>query len=142
MATLTREQVKTWNTDNQNGFTFDVMSYLTHGEKQLSKQIKIDDMHVLTVSILYRAEWETKTNSYGCKWNVETGRQIPNLHVSFGTISGSMIVSHGLGYWQAIADARTNKSYKVLQGLTSQFDDAKCIEIYENLTKTQVNRYA
>ena len=142
MAKLTREQVNKWNEGNAQGWQFDITYYLYHSEKTLSKHIEIDDTHVLQCQIMFRSEYKTNKNSYGCTWNTETGRQIPTIHFAYSVKSGGMLVSHGLGYWHTLGEAIDKKNYKALQGFTEAWTDALCIATYEELARTKVNQYA
>lgn len=137
MARLTVEQVKAWNTDNKNGFTFGISYFMFHSEKTVEKNIPIDETHVLTVHLMYREDYRTNTD-----YCDRTVLQIPTAHFSFSLIEGKMLISHGLGYWHDIGEARENKSYKVLQSLTAGLPDDNCLAIYKELTHTQVNQYA
>ena len=54
---------------------------LTWNEKTLIKDIKLEDGCVIRFKLHYTAEYETKTNEYGCKWNVKTGNKIPMMRI-------------------------------------------------------------
>lgn len=81
MAKLTKEQYNKWNAQAKNGFQFDFRYFITHNEKTLIKNIPQDDGCIIQFRLWYFPEYETKTNDYGCSWNVKTGRQIPMMDV-------------------------------------------------------------
>ena len=137
MAKLTREQVNKWNDGNKNGFQFSISYYIFHGEKTPTKDIKIDEDHILTVHLMYREDWNTNV-----KYADRVVLQIPTAHFAVSLNKGGMMVSHGLGYWHTLGEARNNKSYAVLQKLTETLDDSTCLAIFDELKKTQVNQYA
>jgi hypothetical protein len=142
MAKLTREQANTWNKGNANGFSFDPYYYLTHGEKTSKKTIDLGNNHLLVVCLMYRDEYETKSNEYGCKWSVTTGKQIPTAHFADYLDEGAVMVSHGLGYWHTLGAAVDKKNYSALKELSGQLDDETCLAIYATLKDTKVNQYA
>ena len=81
MATLTSEQYQKWNAQAQNNFTFDIKNYVIWNEKRLTKSIKQPDGSIIQFKIEYYPEYETKTNEWGCHWNVKTGRHIPMMRI-------------------------------------------------------------
>lgn len=81
MAKITREQLNRWNAQAKNGFRLDLEYFLNWGEKTLIKDIKQEDAGYIRFKLYYMPEYETKTNEYGCKWNVKTGKQIPTLRI-------------------------------------------------------------
>jgi hypothetical protein len=142
MSSLTREQAKTWNNGNENGFKFDSQYYLFHGEKTSKKIIDLGNKNLLVIHLMYRNEYETRKNAYGQSFSVPTGKQTPVMHMSIYLDQGSMMVSHGLGYWQDLGDAVPRKNYDLLKTRSCDLDDAACLAMFENLSKTQVNKYA
>lgn len=95
MAKLTREQLIKWNDKAQNGFTFDIQYFLIWNEKTLIKDIEQEDGTIIRFKLWYRSEYETKTNSYGCKWNERTGKHIPVMKIEklIPTKTGSSMYS-------------------------------------------------
>lgn len=81
MARLTREQYNKWDAQAKNGFHFDLHYYVTWSEKTLIKNIKQDDGSIIQFKLWYMPEYETKTNEWGCKFNIKTGRQIPMMRI-------------------------------------------------------------
>lgn len=81
MAKLTKEQYNKWNAQAKNGFQFDFRYFIIHNEKTLIKSIPLDDGCIIEFKLWYFLEYETKTNNYGCSWNVKTGRQIPVMDI-------------------------------------------------------------
>lgn len=116
MPSITREQAQKWDAQARGGFRFDVRYYVIWGEKKLRKTVDLPGGRVVEFSIGYRAEYETKTNDYGCKWNVETGRHIPELSVTVWTPGSTegVYTSQGMGQHIDIGPAQTKKSYKIL----------------------------
>lgn len=116
MPSITREQAQKWDAQARGGFRFDVRHYVIWGEKELRKTVDLPGGRVVEFRIGYRAEFETKTNDYGCSWNVETGRHIPELSVHIWTPGGTegVYTSHGLGKHIDIGPAQAKKNYKIL----------------------------
>ena len=115
MAKLTREQAKKWNEQAKNGFQFDIEYYLIWGEKTLTKKIKMENGDVIEFKIEYNKEFETKTNGYGCKWNVETGRYIPMLYITHWKPSSSGCYhSSGWEKIETLGSPENSKKYNVL----------------------------
>lgn len=81
MATITREQFEKWNAQAKNGFKLDLQYYLCFSEKTLIKDIPQANGDIIQFKLWYLPEYETKTNEYGCRWNVRTGRQIPMMRI-------------------------------------------------------------
>ena len=81
MAKITREQLNRWNGQAKNGFHLDLEYFLNWGEKTLIKDVKQECGGYIRFKLYYMPEYETKTNEYGCKWNVKTGKQIPMLRI-------------------------------------------------------------
>ena len=81
MAKLTREQLNKWNAQAKNGFQLDLQYFLVWNEKTLIKNIPQEDGSIIQFKLWYMPEYETKTNDFGCKWNVRTGRQIPMMRI-------------------------------------------------------------
>ena len=123
MAKITREQYNKWNAQAQNGFQFDLQHYLIWGEKTLSKKIELQDGRMVEFRIVYHNEYETKTNEHGCRWNVETGRYIPMLHITVWRPSHSgCYVSSGMGKYERIGEAQAAKKYNVLCKLSAEIN--------------------
>ena len=120
MAKITREQYNKWNAQAQNGFSFDLQFFYNWHEKRLRKTVEQPDKNVVEFVIDYRAEYETKTNEYGCKWNVETGRHIPYLRVSIWHPSSSegMYHSYGTGTTYDIGEPEDKRRYAALCNLS------------------------
>lgn len=81
MARLTREKYNKWNEQAKNGFQFDIQYYVMWSEKTLIKNVPQEDGSIIQFKLWYIPEYETKTNDFGCKWNVKTGRQIPMMRI-------------------------------------------------------------
>lgn len=116
MPSITREQAQKWDAQAQGGFHFDVRNYAIWGEKELRKTVEIAEGRVVEFRIGYRAEYETKTNGNGCKWNVETGRHIPELVIRVWTPGETegVYTSQGFGRHVDLGPAWDKKKYAVL----------------------------
>lgn len=116
MPSITREQAQKWDAQARGGFRFDVRYYVMWGEKELRKTVELPGGRYVEFKIGYCAEYETKTNDYGCKWNVETGRHIPQLSVTVWTPTATegVYTSHGYGKHIDIGPALAKKNYKIL----------------------------
>lgn len=53
MAKLTRAQYEKWNGQLGGGFKFDMMHYVTWGEKQAIRDIKLEDGRILRATVGY-----------------------------------------------------------------------------------------
>ena len=116
MAKLTREQYNKWNAQAQGGFSFDFKHFCIWGEKRVRKTAEQLDKNIVEFVIEYRAEYETKTSEYGCKYNIQTGRHIPVLRVNIWrpTSTEGVYTSHGTGKVYDIGEAQNKQSYAVL----------------------------
>jgi len=98
MATLTKKQYDSRQAAAPEGWKYDAHDFVMFGENKLGKIIPTDETHYIRASVHYTDEYETRTNDYGCKWRVATGRSIPALHLSYWTrLESGMSSSQGLG---------------------------------------------
>lgn len=131
MAKITREQFNKWNQQAKNGFGFDLNYYLTWTEKTLTKKVKMENGDVIEFKIEYQKEFETKTNSYGCRWNVETGRYIPTLYITHWKPSTSgCYCSSGFDKSEILGEAETSKKYSTLCKLSEKINTDGYMENY------------
>ena len=132
MARLTREQYNKWNAQAKNGFQFDLEYYLTWNEKTLTKKIKMENGDIIEFKIEYIKEFETKTNDYGCKWNVETGRYIPTLYITHWRPSTSgCFHSHGHEKEETLGSPESSKKYNILCKLSETVNTDQYMEGYK-----------
>ena len=125
MAKLTREQYEKWTAQAHNGFYFDVKYYVCWNEKTLRKTVEMPNGDVIEFKIEYDNEFETRTNEYGCKWNVKTGRFIPMLYIHHWRPSTTPGVYHSNGAWakrERIGEIQDKKKYNVLCNLSAGID--------------------
>lgn len=129
MAKITREQYNKWNAQANNGFSLDLQYFVIWNEKTLTKKIKLESGNVIEFKIEYHKEFETKTNSYGCKWNVETGRYIPMLNITVWhpTTSGCY-ASNGWAKSERIGEVQNTKKYNVLCKLSAEINTDEYIK--------------
>ena len=129
MAKITREQYNKWNAQANNGFSLDLQYFVIWNEKTLTKKIKLENGNVIEFKIEYHKEFETKTNSYGCKWNVETGRYIPMLNITVWhpTTSGCY-ASSGWAKSERIGEVQNTKKYNVLCKLSAEINTDEYIK--------------
>lgn len=143
MPKLTREQVEKYNKGNENDFFFNVRRFLERNEKEISKDIKLDDNKVLRVDLMYTDGYEKVTNEYGCTYNKPTFKKVPTIWFTEWNDAGNgMMSSRGLGYHASMGEAVERQSYKILQGLTKQLTTATCLQLFEDLKKRQSNKMA
>jgi len=123
MAKITMEQFKKWNSQAQGGFRLDGRTLATWGEKELVQQFSQDDGSIYEVRISYFPEYEEKTNSCGCKWRTETGRQIPAVSIDKLTPAGNNLY-HSVKVldYQAIGEPCNKKMYSTLCKLSGKID--------------------
>lgn len=131
MAKITREQFNKWNQQAKNGFGFDLTYYLTWAEKTLTKKVTMENGDVIEFKIEYQKEFATKTNEYGCRWNVETGRYIPMLYITHWKPSTSGCYHSG-GYDKSeiIGEPETSKKYSTLCKLSEKINTDGYMEKY------------
>ena len=112
MAKLTRAQYEKWNGQLGGGFKFDMMHYVTWGEKQAIRDIKLEDGRIL---------------------RFRTVAQQPTIHVQvYEPIEGTdMMRGHGMGYTVDEGMQQAKKNYGVLCKITFALDDGKLIALME-----------
>lgn len=136
MAKLTREQFNKWSAQAFNGFELDIEFYIGWNEKRLEYITDLDGENKAQIIVEYFPEYETKTNDYGCKWNVRTGRHIPEIVVNSltPTSSGSGCYVVVERYKEARPErVQAKKNYKVLCEITKEIDTEKLInEIFKS----------
>lgn len=135
---LTREQIKKWNAQAKNGFMIDLEFLLMHGEKTLIKLIDIAEGVKIEFKLWYIEEREQRTNQYGCRWTVGTGRQIPVLSVNLwrSTGTGSMYSSVPIGeQFRKMGEPEKNKKYSTLCRISGEINAEEYAEKWaaENL---------
>lgn len=138
---MTVAEVKKINEGCANGFKLDVQRYAFYKEKEFQKYIKLEDDSMLRVKIEWYACRDVRHSDYGQSFSVPNGMSVPKIHFSVWRESGSCLVSHGLGRWVDIEGQEPvkRKSYKKLQELTKNFDDAKCLQMFKEAEKTIPN---
>lgn len=123
MAKLTREQYNKWNSQAKNGFGFDIEYFAIWNEKTLSKKIKMENGNIAEFKIEYTKEFEAKTNEYGSRWNVETGRYIPMLYITvWHPTQTGLYTSTGWEKTERLGEPETSKKYNVLCKLSADID--------------------
>lgn len=131
MAKVTREQIIKWNGQAKNGFGLDVQYFIIWNEKTLTKKIEMENGDVVEFKIEYNKEFETKTNSYGCRWNVETGRYIPMLYITLWKPSNSGCYhSGGFDKSEILGEPEKSKKYSTLCKLSGIVDTDRYMENY------------
>lgn len=123
MAKLTRAQYEKWNGQLGGGFKFDMMHYVTWGEKQAIRDIKLEDGRILRATVGYRNVVE----------RFRTVAQQPTIHVQvYEPIEGTdMMRGHGMGYTVDEGMQQAKKNYGVLCKITFALDDGKLIALME-----------
>jgi len=129
MAKITREQFNKWNAQAKNGFQFDLKCFAVWNEKTLTKKIKMENGDIIEFKIEYNKEFETKTNEWGCKWNVETGRYIPMLYITHWKPSTSGCYhSSGREKSEVLGSPENSKKYNVLCKLSETVNTDEYME--------------
>ena len=123
MAKLTRAQYEKWNGQLGGGFKFDMMHYVTWGEKQAIRDIKLEDGRILRATVGYRNVVE----------HFRTVAQQPTIHVQvYEPIEGpDMMRGSGMGYTVDEGTQQAKKNYGVLCKITFALDDGKLIALME-----------
>lgn len=142
MANITKKQVESANAKLSNGFALDVWHYMTHGEKTAVKRVPLGGNAFACLKLMYMPEYEWKLTSYGkdqfsrgvpyekCNgYRMETGRQIPCVHVSKELKDGEFVKSFVLGEWIEIGEPQDKKLFSTLQKLSAKINDDYFIAI-------------
>ena len=118
---LKYQQIEKWNGQLSGGFKLDVMHFVTWGEKQAIRDIKLEDGRILRVTVGYHDVVE----------NFRTVAQQPSIHVQvYEPIEGTdMMRGNGLGYRVDSGAQQPKKNYKVLCQIASTVDDAKALAL-------------
>lgn len=127
MPSITREQFNKWNSKATNGFSFDIKEYVGWGNKALIREEKLPGGKICEFKISYWDEYTTKTNDWGCSWNVATGKKIPCLSVNIlhpGSVEGIYRVQHYISN-EPIGEVQDKNNYNVLCKLASTVDVEK-----------------
>lgn len=128
---FTREQYNKWNAAAHNDFNFDFEHAVIWSEKRLTKRVPLENGVVIEFLLDYYNEYETHTN-YGCKWNVETGRQIPHLVThEWHPASTPGVFTDGTGNREKVGEIQKNKNYNYLCKLS---DDPQILARIEEIT--------
>ena len=130
MPRITRDQYNKWNEQAQNGFEFDLRNFLIHGEKELRKEVQLSGGEYVEFRLLWTEEYTKYTNEYGVTRNIATGKQIPTLHHSLWSPSGSVFASSGMGTWETIGAAQDKKNYAALCKLSAHIDTEQYMTAY------------
>lgn len=118
---ITKEQYQKWSAQAHNGFKLDLNFYLTWSEKQLIKDIKTENGDIIRTTIAYFPEYVTKTNEWGCKWNVRTGRHIPQKTVDrLVPLKSGCYRVIPINKSEPIGEPQNTKKYSVLCELTKE----------------------
>lgn len=124
---LTQKQVEAKRKITPAGYEYDLKYALIHGEHTARRIIEISDKEYIEARLFYMEEYETKTNEWGCRWNVPTGRQVPNVHISLWHKKEGCATSNGLGVWSEIGAPQKSKSYKAL--MACALEDAEILRL-------------
>lgn len=130
MAKLTREQYNKWNAQAKNGFQLDLQYYMIWSEKTLIKDVQQEDGSIIRFKLWYMPEYETKTNEWGCKWNVKTGRQIPMMRIEKlvpGSTEGVYIV-HTVRDDKPMGEPEKTLKYATLCRISGEVNTAEELE--------------
>ena len=96
---MNKEQVKKINEKAGNNFKFDIQFYMFHKEKQLEKNIWLDDKSYLRATLYFSTYFVRKENDWGQKFNVPTQKSVITLRISkYNVNEDGTAVSYGLGY--------------------------------------------
>ena len=124
MVKITKEQYTKWSAQAKNGFVLDLQHYVIWSEKTLTKRIKMADGDVMEFKIEYMKEYEQKTNEWGCKWSVETGRYIPTMTITRWHPTGTGCYT-SIGRYEEekpLGEPEQTKKYSVLCKLSGEID--------------------
>lgn len=127
MPKITKEQFLKWEAMCANGFTLDLQKYVVWGEKEPTKQIRLDEENIIIATVGYYDE-----RVDGGRWG-ETVRKI-KLHLALwhpATTEGVMY-STGYGAYITLDDTpQPKKEYKKLAAWTEKLDDDTIMQYAE-----------
>ena len=130
MAKCTREQVNRWESKLSNGFEFDLMYFLTWGEKRAERSIELEDGRIIKAEI----SWYEIRDGYRY-----TGLVRPKMNISLWRKSSTpgMLCSSGLGYTIELTDKDYSKrNWNEIAKLTTEWDDERILKIaYEHMAE-------
>ncbi len=112
MATMTLKQINDINGKCQNGFRFDLQSFVEKGEKGLVKEIVIQkDEKYIKVSLYWVDEIIKQKNEHQCLVPSFTRKVLPQVHVAVWHKKASVSFwgSSGLGEFHRFKDFPSNK---------------------------------
>ena len=120
MATITKEKILKNQAMAPEGWTYDWRHYAAWGEHQIFRNLEQPDGSIIRGTVSWWETYETRTNEFGCSWNVRTGKYVPELHVNRWVKSwGDSWSSQGLGKRTRLSDVEHDKRvYKELCKLT------------------------
>ena len=122
MATMTSEQAEKINARCSNDWKFDARRYIMHsGEKQLCKQIQLDDTHVIRAEIYFQDTYKNFKRD---------GLEIV-LHVDKLTLCGDFYHG-GIGLFRSIPYSKNRRMFSDLEKLTAIIDDEYIMQMYSD----------
>ena len=131
MPAITREKIRKYQEMTPEGWSYDWRYYVMWGENQLQRHIPQDDNTTIEATVRWDEIYETKTNEYGCSWNVKTGEYRVDMNVRRwrpGSTPGTM-VSDGIGRTIELdSNGYPRRSYKMLCVFAGAVSDELIIE--------------
>lgn len=133
MANLTRAQYERWNGQLGGGFKFDLMHYVTWGEKQAVRDIKLKDGRILRATVSYQRVVE----------NFRTVAYQPSIHLQvYEPVKDSDFMrGNGMGYTVNEGPQQAKKNYKEICKITFALDDKKLLDLMEQGREKLNNPY-
>lgn len=130
---ITREQVNAINAKMSNGFHLDIRFLVTHGEKQATKSIKLDDETTLVATLTFSASYDEKKTAYGQPYNVFNGKSHISLHLMVWHCKpgADVATSHGLGQWISVSEDMPRRTFSAIQKLTANYDDDTIMTLFD-----------
>lgn len=128
MPSISAKQIMSANAKMRNGWQLDVKYYVTHGEKQAIKRIRLDD-HSFVEAALYMQEGRDKTH-YGCS----SGKYHVALHMNIyhERDNSPFATGYGLGQFVNVStEEYPVRKFAAVQKMTANFKDEDVLKLLD-----------
>ena len=140
---MNREQVKKINEKAGNNFKFDTQFYMFHKEKQLEKNIWLDDKSYLRATLYFGTYFVRKENDWGQKFNVPTQKSVITLRISkYSVNEDGTAVSYGLGYKFEEEEIYERKMFNNICKIShsEKYTDENILRLYNEKIEEDIKR--
>ena len=127
MASITKKRVLEINEKCKNGFSLDIMYYVSYKDYKLQKYQEYDKNKFNSFRLGYRENVEYKVNEYGCKYPVYDGTYNIVLNYNTSYREDKMMITYGLGKDYVLKKGLKRKAIKDLQRWANYLND-ECLK--------------